>query len=430
MLMAACPEAKFRDGKGAVKFATRACELTKWKDPLSLNTLAAAQAEAGDFDAAVKSQKKAIELLTDERQKDDYRSRLALYQAKKPYRQASPKTPRLKPPLIRTRSGPGDYNATVLSAVSRMVAVAMILCVTLNPCLDKTLTVPLWHPGDLVRGQAVREVVGGKGNNVARALARLGRKPRPVTFLGGFVGSQCESLLRNRRRSRSPRGSDRGAHPRDPDRPDRGDHRADGLLRPRSRDHADRGRGALSARSSRHLATGAVEALTLSGSSPAPATHGLYSDLIALAQARRVPVFLDTYGPALDGIWGFWPTVIQLNRREAAHPPAESRASPTTTWPACLHDWDRRGVICGVVTDGPNPVVDPLSRPAVSGDPARDQAGQPDRLGRLAPGRPGRRLAQPARARAAVSSCDRLRGRQRTRLGRRCHRARPSGTMA
>ena len=34
--------------------------------------------------------------------------------------------------------------------------------------------------------------------------------------------------------------------------------------------------------------------------------------------ARRVPVFLDTYGPALKAIWGFWPTAIQLNRREAA----------------------------------------------------------------------------------------------------------------
>ncbi len=53
----------------------------------------------------------------------------------------------------------------------------MILCVTLNPCLDKTLTVPDWKSGDNVRGQAVREVVGGKGNNVARALARLGRAP-------------------------------------------------------------------------------------------------------------------------------------------------------------------------------------------------------------------------------------------------------------
>ncbi len=83
MIMAACPEAKFRDSKGAVQFATRACELTKWKSPVILDTLAAAEAEAGDFDAAVKWQKRAIELLTDERQKDDYRSRLKLYRAKK-----------------------------------------------------------------------------------------------------------------------------------------------------------------------------------------------------------------------------------------------------------------------------------------------------------------------------------------------------------
>ncbi len=90
MIMAACPEAKFRDGKGAVALATRACELTNWKDTRFLNTLAVAQAEAGDFDAAVNSQNRAIELLTDTRQQDDYRSRLVLYQAKRPYRQESP----------------------------------------------------------------------------------------------------------------------------------------------------------------------------------------------------------------------------------------------------------------------------------------------------------------------------------------------------
>src|SRR5882757_7634193 len=71
----------------------------------------------------------------------------------------------------------------------------MILCVTLNPCLDKTLTVPAWQPGDSVRGQAVREVVGGKGNNVARALTRLDRAARPVTFLGGPAGERCRELL-------------------------------------------------------------------------------------------------------------------------------------------------------------------------------------------------------------------------------------------
>ncbi len=90
LLMAACREAKFRDGEKAVEFATRACELTKWKDPRFLSTLAAAQAEAGDFDAAVWSQKRAIELVTVEQEKDDYRSRLALYQAKRPHRTAPP----------------------------------------------------------------------------------------------------------------------------------------------------------------------------------------------------------------------------------------------------------------------------------------------------------------------------------------------------
>src|SRR5690349_1011955 len=72
----------------------------------------------------------------------------------------------------------------------------MIFCVTLNPCLDKTLTVPSWQPGDSVRGLALHEVVGGKGNNVARALSRLGRVARPVTFLGGPIGAHCEALLR------------------------------------------------------------------------------------------------------------------------------------------------------------------------------------------------------------------------------------------
>ena len=77
-----------------------------------------------------------------------------------------------------------------------ITVVSMILCVTLNPCLDKTLTVPHWRPGDLVRGVAVRDVVGGKGNNVSRALKRLGRTARPVTFLGGPIGHYCETLLR------------------------------------------------------------------------------------------------------------------------------------------------------------------------------------------------------------------------------------------
>jgi tetratricopeptide (TPR) repeat protein len=85
MIWAAAPEARYRNGRRAVEAATRACALTEWKNPAFLDTCAAAHAEAGDFDAAAKWQTRAIDLLTDENQKADFRSRLKLYKAKKPY---------------------------------------------------------------------------------------------------------------------------------------------------------------------------------------------------------------------------------------------------------------------------------------------------------------------------------------------------------
>jgi tetratricopeptide (TPR) repeat protein len=81
--LAISPEAEFRDGKLAVEFATRACELTAWKNPAFLDTLAAAHAEAGDFEAAVRRQTEAISLLTDADEKEAYGMRLRLYQGKK-----------------------------------------------------------------------------------------------------------------------------------------------------------------------------------------------------------------------------------------------------------------------------------------------------------------------------------------------------------
>ena len=81
-ILATCPDVRYRDGKRAVASATRACELSDWKKANPLDTLAAACAEAGEFEAAVKWQQSALKLTTDAKDQEQGRGRLALYTAR------------------------------------------------------------------------------------------------------------------------------------------------------------------------------------------------------------------------------------------------------------------------------------------------------------------------------------------------------------
>jgi len=85
-----CPDARYRDGQKALAAATRACELSGWKNACCLSALAAACAEAGDYEKAVSWQTKASAIESDPRLKAEGKARLALYRQKKPRRQAVP----------------------------------------------------------------------------------------------------------------------------------------------------------------------------------------------------------------------------------------------------------------------------------------------------------------------------------------------------
>ncbi len=61
----------------------------------------------------------------------------------------------------------------------------MIYTLTLNPALDRELTVPAFAYDEVLRASAVRVDYGGKGFNVSRALAALGAESIALGFVGG-----------------------------------------------------------------------------------------------------------------------------------------------------------------------------------------------------------------------------------------------------
>ena len=84
---ATSPVSAIRDGRAAVRAATKACELTNWKKREHIDTLAAAYAEAGDFANAVVHQERALgKGFMSRTDRADYEKRLAQYRQRKPYR--------------------------------------------------------------------------------------------------------------------------------------------------------------------------------------------------------------------------------------------------------------------------------------------------------------------------------------------------------
>ncbi|WP_042391886.1 1-phosphofructokinase family hexose kinase [Streptacidiphilus carbonis] len=71
----------------------------------------------------------------------------------------------------------------------------MIVTLTANPSLDRTLEVPHLRHGSVLRATARHTDPGGKGVNVSRALAANGRKTVAVLPCGGTAGDRLAELL-------------------------------------------------------------------------------------------------------------------------------------------------------------------------------------------------------------------------------------------
>jgi tetratricopeptide (TPR) repeat protein len=88
-VLATSPNDTVRNGKRAIELAEKSAKLTKYQAPHILSTLAAAYAEAGDFENARKWSQKAVDLAAEEKhhQLDQLQEELDSYKADKPWRE-------------------------------------------------------------------------------------------------------------------------------------------------------------------------------------------------------------------------------------------------------------------------------------------------------------------------------------------------------
>jgi tetratricopeptide (TPR) repeat protein len=114
-LRATCPDPLYRNGREAVELALAVCTQTGYGNAGYVDTLAAAYAEAEDFEQAVKRQQEVVDTLTASGREPDagFLERLALYRAGKKYRDVrdtgpprEPDTP--KDPIPEQPGQPAD----------------------------------------------------------------------------------------------------------------------------------------------------------------------------------------------------------------------------------------------------------------------------------------------------------------------------------
>jgi 1-phosphofructokinase family hexose kinase len=227
----------------------------------------------------------------------------------------------------------------------------MMTTVTLNPMLDKTVTVDAVRRGAITRGTNVRTIVGGKGVNVARQLHRLGEQALAVTFAGGETGSMMERLLTE---EGLPHRCVRvGGMTREGVTYREGDGAMTSVFEP---PHAVTGAECRALLEACEELLAASAWVICSGSSPCNETDALFAEIIASARERKIPAALDSYGTAMVLGSAARPAMLKLNRDEFASTYGRRIASEREALEAA-REIVGRGIGWCLISDGPRPLV-------------------------------------------------------------------------
>jgi 1-phosphofructokinase len=189
----------------------------------------------------------------------------------------------------------------------------VIVTLTLNPSVDRTVEVETIARGEVMRAQGVRVDPGGKGINVSRALAAHRLPTRAVVTVGGAEGEHLVTLLRDTgieivpvRIQGAIRSNITVVEP-------------DGTTTKFNEPGAELSAEELNAVfEAVERAVVSADWLVVSGSLPPGAPATVYADLVRALAGSGIRVAVDTSGAALEAALAAEPTLVKPNRDELA----------------------------------------------------------------------------------------------------------------
>jgi tagatose 6-phosphate kinase len=228
----------------------------------------------------------------------------------------------------------------------------MILTVTLNPCLDKSLFVERNVPTETLRPARVVDLAGGKGVNVARALTALGEPNRALLPVGGCPGADTADLGRRE-------GLDLIAVPIS------GRTRTAVTIREESTgtlwhylepgpELTEDDRESL--RQAFREAAGRSELIALCGSLPSASAEPLVAWMVETGHALGCRVALDSHGSGLNLGLAARPWLAKPNRSELEAVLDRPLDSEAAAWHA-VRELAASGIRVVLLSDGPGPLL-------------------------------------------------------------------------
>lgn len=172
----------------------------------------------------------------------------------------------------------------------------MIITLTLNPAVDKTIYLDDFTKGTVNRVQEVRKDAGGKGINVSKVVAKLGGQTTALGFLGGAPGEFISTTISNFNIKQD------FVHLEDETRTnmkivDKFNCEETEINEPGAEVNAQQ----LEELEDKVIKTATAEdSVVLTGSLPPGVADDIYADLINKLQAKDIKAFLDASGTALE----------------------------------------------------------------------------------------------------------------------------------